>query len=63
MSKTTFHLANWSVGSKISAFTFALVGAIIGALVLTISATTSSLLEERASRSVSTELDGLVSTV
>jgi len=63
MPKTKFHLANWSVGSKISAFSFALVGVIIGALVLTTSATTSSLLEERAARNVKTELNGLVATV
>ena len=63
MFKRTFRIANWSVGSKISAFSFALVGVIIGALVLTISATTSSLLEERADHNVSTELNGLVATV
>jgi len=63
MSNSKFHPASWSVGSRISAFTFALVGLIIGALVLTISTTTSNLLEERASRSVSSELDGLVATV
>ena len=63
MPKRPFRIANWSVGSKISAFSFALVGVIIGALVLTISATTSSLLEERADHNVSTELNGLVATV
>jgi len=63
MSNRTFRIANWSVGSKISAFSFALVGIIIGALVLTISATTSSLLAERAEHNVSTELKGLVATV
>ena len=63
MFKRTFRIANWSVGSKISAFSFALVGVIIGALVLTISATTSSLLEERADHNISTELNGLVATV
>ena len=63
MSNSKFNFANWSVGSKISAFSFALVGVIIGALVLTTSTTTSSLLEERAARNVSTELGGLVSTV
>ena len=63
MPKRPFRIANWSVGSKISAFSFALVGVIIGALVLTISATTSSLLEERADHNISTELNGLVATV
>jgi len=63
MSNNKFHFANWSVGSKISAFSFALVGVIIGALVLTTSITTSNLLEERAAHNVSTELDGLVATV
>ena len=63
MSNSAFHPANWSVGTKISAFTFSLVGAIIAALVLTISMTTASLLEERATRNMQNELQGVLNTV
>ncbi|MEN3275165.1 MAG: methyl-accepting chemotaxis protein [Massilia sp.] len=63
MSNNKYHPANWSVGTKISAFSFALVGAIIGALVLAISLTTASLLEERAERSMQNELHGVIDTV
>jgi methyl-accepting chemotaxis protein len=55
--------ANWNVGTKISAFSFALVGTIIGALILTITLTTASLLEERASAHLQDELRGVTSTV
>ena len=63
MLKQTFSTARWSVGSKISAFSFALVGAVLAALVTTISLTTSSILEERARRSLDGELQGVVNTV
>jgi methyl-accepting chemotaxis protein-2 (aspartate sensor receptor) len=63
MNLHTYHPANWNVGTKISAFSFALVGAIIAALVLTISFTTASMLEERASQNMHNELKGVVSTV
>jgi methyl-accepting chemotaxis protein-2 (aspartate sensor receptor) len=58
-----YHPANWNVGTKISAFSFALVGAIIAVLVLTITVTTASMLEERASQNMQNELKGVVSTV
>ncbi|XYJ12769.1 methyl-accepting chemotaxis protein [Telluria sp. B2] len=63
MLKQTFSTARWSVGSRISAFSFALVGAVLAALVTTISLTTSSILEERARRSLDGELQGVVNTV
>ncbi|MGX4640337.1 methyl-accepting chemotaxis protein [Massilia sp. SYSU DXS3249] len=63
MSNHKYHPANWSVGTKISAFTFTLVGAIIAALVLTISFTTANLLEDRATRNMENELHGVINTV
>ncbi|MEN3276732.1 MAG: methyl-accepting chemotaxis protein, partial [Massilia sp.] len=58
-----YHPANWNVGTKISAFSFALVGIIIAALILTITVTTASLLEERATRNLENELHGVANTV
>jgi methyl-accepting chemotaxis protein len=63
MPNSKFHPANWSVGSKISAFTFCLVSLILAVLVLTITVTTASMLETRAKRSVTSELRGVVTTV
>ena len=63
MSKPLFRVASWTVGSKITAFSFALVGAILAALVFTISWTTSSLLHGRAIASVNTELQSVINTV
>ena len=63
MLKQTLSTARWSVGSKISVFSFALVGAVLAGLVMTISVTTSSILEERARRSMAGELQGVVNTV
>jgi methyl-accepting chemotaxis protein len=63
MHNNRFNPANWNVGSKITAFSFALVGLIVGALVLTISLTTSSLLQARAEQSVANELRGVVNMV
>ncbi len=63
MNPNKYHPANWNVGTKISAFSFVLVGAIISVLVLTISMTTASLLEDRASQNMRNELKGVVSTV
>ncbi|KQQ97573.1 Cache 3/Cache 2 fusion domain-containing protein [Massilia sp. Leaf139] len=60
---TQYHPSNWNVGTKISAFSFALVGAIIAALVLTITVTTASLLEDRAQQNMQNELHGVVNTV
>jgi methyl-accepting chemotaxis protein-2 (aspartate sensor receptor) len=63
MHNNKFNPANWNVGSKLTAFTFALVGVIIAALVLTISLTTSSILQERAEQSVTNELHDVVNMV
>jgi len=63
MSNNKYHPANWNVGTKISAFSFTLVGAIIGALILTITVTTASMLEDRATQNMQNELKGVVDTV
>ena len=63
MNKPSFRVANWTVGSKITAFSFALVSAILAGLVFTISWTTSSLLHGRAIASVNTELQSVINTV
>jgi methyl-accepting chemotaxis protein len=63
MGRFAFISATWSVGSKITGFTFALGGVIIGALIFAVSLTTSSMLEERAVHSVSNELRSVVNTV
>jgi methyl-accepting chemotaxis protein len=63
MSPNKYHPANWNVGTKISAFGFMLAGVIIAALVLTISLTTASLLEEHANENMQDELHGVLSTV
>jgi methyl-accepting chemotaxis protein-2 (aspartate sensor receptor) len=54
---------SWSVGTKITCFTFGLVGAIIAVLVFTISVTTTSMLEERAVHSVNNELRSVVNAI
>jgi methyl-accepting chemotaxis protein-2 (aspartate sensor receptor) len=56
-------VSSWTVGSKITAFTFALVGTILAALVITLSLTISSLLHERALGKMSSELRGVLDTV
>ncbi|MGB9991960.1 methyl-accepting chemotaxis protein [Massilia sp. SM-13] len=48
-----------SVGGRITLFTFALVSAILAALILTISASTTRLLEQRSVASVQQELAGV----
>ena len=63
MPTNKYHPANWNVGTKISAFSFVLAGAIIAALVLAISFTTAALLEERATDNMQDELQGVLSTV
>jgi len=63
MNKKSFNIANWTVGSKITAFTFALVGVILAGLVFTITWTTSSLLHARAIANVQSELQSVVNAV
>jgi methyl-accepting chemotaxis protein len=55
--------STWGVGTKITAFTFALVGTILGVLIWTISSTTSAMLEKRARESVEHDLSGVQSMV
>src|SRR5689334_23353848 len=63
MSNNRYHPANWNVGTRISAFSFVLVGAILAALIMTITVTTGAMLEERASQNMQNELKGVVDTV
>ena len=51
--------STWGVGTKITAFTFALVGLILGGLIWMISQTTSTLLAARSQDSVQNELAGV----
>jgi methyl-accepting chemotaxis protein-2 (aspartate sensor receptor) len=63
MNKRLFDFSSWSVGSKITAFTFALVSLILAALVTTTSWTTSRLLHDRAVANIKAELNAVVATV
>ena len=63
MSPNKYHPANWNVGTKISAFSFMLVGVLLSALIVTITLTTASMLEERATQNMQNELKGVVNTV
>ena len=51
--------STWGVGTKITAFTFALVGLILGGLIWMISHTTASMLSARSEDSVQKELRGV----
>ncbi|WP_036166641.1 Cache 3/Cache 2 fusion domain-containing protein [Massilia sp. 9096] len=63
MRSKLLSFADWTVGSKITAFTFALVGAILAGLLVTLSWTTSSMLHDRAVDKMQGELRSLVSAV
>ena len=63
MTKSKYHPANWSVGTRISAINFVLASVIIAVLVAAITVSTSSMLEQRASQNVENELKGVASTV
>ncbi|WP_198115318.1 methyl-accepting chemotaxis protein [Massilia rhizosphaerae] len=63
MNKKSFNVANWTVGSKITAFSFALVSAILAGLVVTITWTTTSMLHARAIAHVESELQSVVNAV
>jgi methyl-accepting chemotaxis protein-2 (aspartate sensor receptor) len=63
MNKKSFSPAHWTVGSKITAFTFALVSIILAGLVFTITWTTSSMLHARAIANVNSELQSVVNAV
>jgi methyl-accepting chemotaxis protein-2 (aspartate sensor receptor) len=55
--------STWGVGTKITAFTFGLVGLILGGLIWMISSTTSNMLETRAQESVAHDLAGVQNMV
>jgi methyl-accepting chemotaxis protein-2 (aspartate sensor receptor) len=63
MRDSKFDPRLWGVGAKITAFTFALVSAIIGILILLISNATTNLLEENSTHSVRQELQGVTDMV
>jgi len=63
MRNNRFNPSNWGVGSKITAFTFGLVGVILGALVVAFSMTTSTLLQSRAQAAVGSDLHGVLNMV
>jgi methyl-accepting chemotaxis protein-2 (aspartate sensor receptor) len=63
MNKRLFDVSSWSVGSKITVFTFALVSLILAALVTVSSWTTSNLLRDRAVLSIQSELRSVIATV
>jgi len=63
MPNISLKVSSWTVGSKLTAFTFALVGAILASLVITLSLTISSLLHERALGKMTSELRGVLDTV
>jgi methyl-accepting chemotaxis protein-2 (aspartate sensor receptor) len=63
MAHQKYHPSSWNVGTRISATTFLLMGAIIAILIATITMATSSMLHERATQTVATELRGVANTV
>ena len=63
MLKNAMHPSTWGVGTKITAFTFALVGLILTGLIGMISESTATLLAERSQASVRNELRGVQNMV
>ncbi len=63
MNNNKFHPSNWTLGTRISAITFALMGTTIAALLMVITFAISSMLEERAAASVASELRSVANTV
>ena len=63
MRSVVSRLSDWPVGSKITVFTFALVGAILAGLLATLSVTTSSMLHDGAIATMRSEQRGLVDTI
>jgi methyl-accepting chemotaxis protein len=59
MHNNHFNIRHWGVGTKITVFTFALVSIILSILMVTISYSTSKLLEARSVDSVRHELQGV----
>jgi methyl-accepting chemotaxis protein len=63
MLTTITNARNWSVGSKITVFTFALISVILAALLSLINMSTSAMLKERAKANVANTLAGISNTV
>jgi len=63
MQSKSFSIRDWTVGTKLTTFTFALVSLILLGLVITVSSTTSSMLRKRAIENMNSELHGVVNTV
>ncbi|WBS00880.1 Cache 3/Cache 2 fusion domain-containing protein [Pseudoduganella sp. SL102] len=63
MKNTTFNIRNWSVGSRITAMTFALLAFTLATLILLISVSNSRMLEARSIASVQQELAGVKNMV
>ncbi|MCC2974510.1 Cache 3/Cache 2 fusion domain-containing protein [Massilia sp. IC2-476] len=63
MTNDKLHPASWTLGTRISAITFALMGTTIAALLVVITISISSMLEERAAHSVQNELRSVANTV
>ena len=63
MHTSLFHPRDWGVGAKITAFTLALIGAILAVLIVLINMSTSAMLEERAEANVSSALGGVTNTL
>jgi methyl-accepting chemotaxis protein-2 (aspartate sensor receptor) len=57
------HYRDWSVGARITTFTIALVGAILAALFIMISVTTSRMLEARAVEATEHDLRGVMNMI
>jgi methyl-accepting chemotaxis protein-2 (aspartate sensor receptor) len=63
MNKQSFDIARWTVGSKITAFTFALLSVVLACLVVVMSWTSSSMLHSHAIANVQSELQSVVDAV
>jgi methyl-accepting chemotaxis protein-2 (aspartate sensor receptor) len=63
MNKHSIHPNTWSVGTRITLLTFALISIVLTCLILVISVGTGRLLEERATEAVGQELNGVKNMV
>jgi methyl-accepting chemotaxis protein len=63
MRKQSINPANWGVGAKLTGFTFGLVGVIVAGLVLSISVSTSNLMQARATTGLRDEVRGVINMV
>ena len=63
MHTSIFHPRHWGVGAKITAFTLALIIAILAVLIALINMSTSAMLEDRAEANVSSALGGVGNTL